>query len=234
MKAGYFMANGFNYTDGSLEQTVDGGAYLQVVAADVIVNDPDLGLYVESAAGIYAGTVARLKPQLPATYKPVQGIFALPYEFTRAQLDTLNGGIGRDVNAGVDGGGAYVTVRRIEGRGILFVRDVTAAGRRSDFKDLQPLRIANAVHKGIKDICFPFLGLPNDIPHRQAMTTQIKSFLDGMADAGALLGKDGIGYALQVRADSPLARLLGLIEIDVTLRPALQIKTIRVRVRMSL
>jgi hypothetical protein len=234
MNAGYFLNNGFMYNDGTLEQPIDGGAYLQVCAGDVIFSDPDVGLYIESCAGVYAGTLARLKPQLPATYKPVNGIFALPYEFTRAQLDSMCGGVGRDTTQGIEGGGAYVTVRRIEGRGILFVRDVTASFRRSDFKDLQPLRIANAVHKGVKDIVFPFLGLQNDIPHRQAMTTQIKSFLDGMADAGALLGKDGIGYTLQVRADNPLSRLLGIIEIDITLRPALQIKQIKVRVRMSL
>lgn len=234
MNAGYFMNLGFLYNDGTLEQPIDGGAYLQVVAADVVINDPTIGAYIETAAGIYAGTVSKLQPQLPATYKPVPGIFGLPYEFTRAQLDDLNGGVGRDTNSGLMGGGAYVTVRRIVNKGTLFVRDVTSAFRTSDFKDLQPLRIANAVHKGIKDIVFPYLGLQNDIPHRSAMESQIKAFLDLMGNAGALQGTDGVGYILQVKADNPLSRLLGIIDIEVILRPALQIKTIRVKVRMSL
>ncbi len=233
--AGYFMNNGFNYSSGTLEQDVDGGAYLQVVAADVIFNDRDLGLYVGTAAGVYAGTIAALKPHNPATHKPVNGIFGMPYEFSKAQLDSLVGGVGRDIDADELGSSAYVTVRRIEGRGILWTRDVTAADRNSDFKDLQPLRIANAVHKGIKEIAFPFLGQPNDIPHRQALETSIKTFLEGMYDAGALLGRDGVGYILQVRGgQNPLDNLLGILYIDVTLRPALQIKAIKVQVRLSL
>lgn len=233
--AGYFLANGFPYNDGSLDQSIDGGAYLQIVAGDVMINDGDLGTYTENAFGIYAGTVSALKPQQAATYKPVPGIQGLPWEFNRTQLDQLVGGIGADRLTETPGGGAYVCVRRIEGRGNLFVKDVTASMRVSDFKNLQPLRIANACHKGIRDICFPFLGQSNDIPHRQALTTQLKSFLDAMADAGALLGKDGIGYQLQVRGgDTPLSQLLGELAIDVVLRPALQIQAIKVRVRLSL
>ncbi|HYT40851.1 MAG TPA: hypothetical protein VEP90_00765, partial [Methylomirabilota bacterium] len=167
-------------------------------------------------------------------YKTVPGIFGLPYEFTRAQLDTMNGGIGTDPTQGILGGGAYVTVRRIVNHGTLFVRDVTSARRNSDFKDLQPLRIVNAVHLGVKDIVFPYLGLQNSIPNRSAMQAQVKAFLDSMADAGALLGKDGIGYFVEILANNPLNRLLGIIEINIILRPALQIKTIRVKVRLSL
>ena len=235
LNAGYFMYSGFPYNDGQLEQPIDAGGYLQIVAADAIFNDADLKLYTDSVAGIYAGTVAALKPHMPTTHKVVNGIFGLPYEFTRSQLDQLVGGVGRDVNSDVPGGGAYVTVRRIEGRGILFTRDVTASLRNSDFKDLQPLRIANAAHKGIKNIAFTFLGQPNDIAHRQALETAVKTFLDGMFEAGALLGKDGVGYSVQIRGgDTPLSNLLGILEVDVMLRPALQIKVIQVRVRLSL
>jgi hypothetical protein len=234
MNMGYFLNNGFSFNDGTLDGPLDAGAYLQVVAADVLYNDVNIGVYQESAAGAYAGTLSKLNPQIPATYKPVAGIFSIPYEFTRAQLDLLNGGIAADLTQGLDGGGAYVTLRRIINRGTLFVRDVTTARRTSDFKDLQPLRIANSVHKGIKDIVFPYLGMPNSIPNRSAMEAQIKSFLDQMADAGALQGRDGVGYTVQIRADNPLARMLGIIDIEITLRPALQIKTIRVKIKMSL
>lgn len=234
MNFGYFLFSGFTLIDGNLEQAIDAGGYLQVVAADVLVNDGSIGLYQESAAGIYAGTLSALNPQIPATYKTVPGIFGLPYEFTRAQLDYMNGGIGADTTQMIPGGGAYVTIRRVANHGTLFVRDVTAAKRTSDFKDLQPLRIVNAVHLGIRDIVFPYLGKQNSIPNRSAMEAQVKAFLDGMADAGALLGKDGIGYFVQVLGSSPIDRLLGIIEIDVTLRPALQIKTINVKVRLSL
>lgn len=233
--AGYFLNQGFTYTEAGMDTVIDAGAYLQVVAGDVVINDRDLGLYVESGAGIYAGTISRMKPHQATTHAPVQGFFQIPYLFTKAQLDTLTGGIGRDVASGASGKGAYVTIRRIEGRGTMFTRDVTAATRDSDFKDLQPLRIANAVHRGVKDIAFQFLGKPQDVPHMTALETQVKSFLDSMAESGALLGRDGIGYVVQVLgAKDPYNYLLGVVEIDIVLRPALQIKAIKVRVRLSL
>lgn len=233
--AGYFMNAGFTYSDGTLEQPIDTGAYLQVVAGDVIISDPNLNLYVESAAAIYAGTIASLKPHQATTHKRVSGIYALPYEFTRAQLDTLTGGVGRDLILGRDGVGAYVTVRRIQDRGILFTKDVTASRRSSDFNKLQPLRIANSVHKGIKDIAFDYLGKENSIQMRTALQSAIKGFLDTMAEAGALLGKDGIGYIVEILGgESPQDRLLGTLHINVMLRPNFEITNIQVRVRLSL
>jgi hypothetical protein len=233
--AGPFMKAGFSFNDGTLEQTIDSGAYLQVVAADAFFNDRDLGFYWDSLAGVYAGTLASLKPQQPASQKPVNGILSLPYVFTRAQLNTMVGGIGRDVTMGVQGGGGYVCVQRIEGQGILFVRDATASQRSSDFKDLQVLRIVNAVHKGVKSIARRFLGLTQDIPTLQALEQQVKGFLDGMAEANALLGKDGIGYMMDPIATGrdPLSRLLGRIDVNITIRPAFQIKEIRCRVSVS-
>lgn len=235
INCGYFLHNGFTFNDGTLEQPIDAGAYLQVVAADCIFNDAQLGLYVETGAGVYAGTIAALKPHQPTTHKPVNGIFGVPYEFTRAQLDRLSAGVGNDALTETLGGGAYVTIRRIEGRGFMFTRGVTAAQRKSDYKDLQPLRIASAVHKGVKEIAFPFLGQTNDFAHRQALTTAIKTFLDGMYDAGALLGKEGVGYKVTVLGgQTPLQNLLGRLDIEITLRPALEIKNISVRVKLSL
>jgi hypothetical protein len=234
-KMGYFMNRGFSYVDGSLEQVIDGGAYLTIVAGDVAMNDPDLGIYTDTAASLYAGSMSAQPAHQAMTHKLVQNIVGLPWEFNKAQLDTLTGGIGQDLNAGRKGKGAYVTLRRIDGRGIVFTKDVTAADRGSDFKVLQTLRVVNAAHKGIRSVAWDFLGQPNDIAHRQALTTGIKSYLDSMADAGALLGKDGIGYFVQVSGgDTPLSQLLGELTIDVTLRTAQQIQAIKVRIRLSL
>lgn len=235
LNSGYFLNNGFIYNDGQVEQPIDAGGPLQVVAADVNISDTELGLYTESAAALYCGFVASLPCYEPATYKPVPGIASLPYSFTKAQLNTLVGGVGADATQNIQGGGAYVTIKNVENRGTLWVRDVTASRRKSDFKDLQPLRIAYTVHKQIKKIAFPYLGKPNDLARRNALSTQIKGMLDSLADAGALLGKEGLGYTVEVRGGTnPLDNLLGIIEINIMLRPALQIKAIRVKLRLSL
>lgn len=232
-QAGYFMHKGFLLNEGEL--SLDAGAYMQVVAADGLFNDRDLGLYVGSLAGIYAGVVAALRPHIPATHAPVSGILGLPYEFSRQQLDKLTGGMGQDTTLGLAGGAAYVTVRRYEEFGPLFTKDVTAAQRRSDFKNLQVLRIANEVHKQVKKIAFPFLGKPNDIPHRNALEQGVKQFLNSLAEAEALAGGEGRGFQLQIGGgQSSLQKYLGVLDIQIMLRPALQIQAINIRVRMAL
>ena len=235
LKAGYFMKTGFSYSDANTEGTVDTGAYLQVVGSDGTFRDPDLGTYVDSLASVYAGFITTLPAAEAATHKPVKAISRLPWEFTRSQLNTLVGGIGADNNGAVVGGGGYVTAKFHPGVGILWVKDVTSAARDSDFKDLQVLRIANAVHRGVKVIAFPFLGRPGTIDMKQSMRTEIISFLDDLADEGALLGKEGVGYTIRMNTQGdPLSTLLGLVEIEITLKPAIQIKTVRVTVKMSL
>jgi hypothetical protein len=231
--AGYFMHQGFRYQDSTTGLDIDAGAYLQVVAGDVYISDRDVSLYTESAAAVYAGTLCRLKPYKAASNELVRGIYDLPYTYSRTQLNALTGGLGRDATRAYEGAGAYVTVRK--NRGVVFTRDVTASARDNDFRDLQPLRLANAVHKGVKDLVFPYLGGPNDISVRLGLETKIKGFLDGLADARALLGGENVGYTLEVLgADSdPFSNILGILQINMTLVPALQIKEIRVSVRMS-
>lgn len=234
INAGYFMTNGFRYQDAAMNLDVDAGGYMQVVAADVVIGDPNIGLYTESAAAIYAGTLAFLKPHIAASSKEVRGFYKIPYLFSRSQLNTLTGGMGRDLTRAYEGASAYVTIRDF--RGFVFTRDVTSAFRTSDFSDLQPLRLANAVHKGVREIARPYISGPNDIAVRLALETQIKGFLDGLVDARALLGGEHVGYQLDIRGGDvdPTSNRLGILEIDIVLVPALQIKTIKVSVSLAL
>jgi hypothetical protein len=232
--AGYFMNNGFLYQDAAMNLNLDAGGYLQIVAADVVIGDPNIGLYTESAAGIYAGTLAFLKPHVAASSKEVRGFYKIPYLFSRSQLNTLTGGMGRDLTRNYEGASAYVTIRDFDG--IVFTRDVTASFRNSDFSDLQPLRLANAVHKGVRQIARPYISGPNDISVRLALETQIKGFLDGLVDAHAILGGEHVGYEVDIRGGDvdPTSNRLGILEINIVLVPALQIKTIKVNVSLGL
>lgn len=232
--AGYFMNLGFTYNDSALDQPIDSGAYLQVVAADALFNDTSIGAYIDTVAGVYAGTITAIEPYVAPTNVPVRGIAGIPYEFTKAQLNTLTGGVGRNDARNIKGSSAYVTLRKLDRYGILFTAGVTAAKRTSDYQRLQVIRIVNTVHRAIKEISFPFLGKPNDTAHKQGLKTSIKSFLDRFADAGALLGREGVGYQLEVLgADNPYAQALGEITIDLMLKPALEIQAIKIRVRVS-
>jgi hypothetical protein len=232
--AGYFMTLGFSYNDSALEQPIDSGAYLQVVAADGIFNDTDIGSYMDTLAGVYAGTITSLDAWVSTTHTPVLGIVGLPYLFTKAQLNTLTGGVGRNDLQSFLGSSSYVTVRRDEGRGVLWTKGVTASQRKSDFSRLRILRIVNSVHKGVKRIAKDFLGKPNDLAYRQALKTSVKTFLDRFADSGGLLGREGVGYFLNILgADNPYAQHLGEVTIDLILKPAFEIELINIRVRVS-
>lgn len=234
LNAGYFMVNGFSYSDGSLEQVIDSGAYLSIVTEDAYYSDTELGLYRECSAAHYAGIIAAEPPHRALTNRLATGIARPVYTFTKAQLDVLAGGIGANTSTGELGGGAYVALVNRQGRGVFYCQDVTSAMRRSGFRNLQPIRIANAVHKGIKEIAFPYLGGSNDPPTRLALRTQLRSLLDGFWEAGALAGKEGIGYEVEVLgSSSALTSRLGTLVINVALRTAPQIKQIVVRVRMS-
>lgn len=235
LNAGYFMNAGFNYTNNNLEQSIDAGAYLSVVAVDGLWLDPNLGSYIESCAAAYAGLISSLPPQESTTLKTVKGPSALAYKFKRAYVDTLTGGIGRDKNAGVYGGAAYVTALLEPGVGYLYNQDVTAANRRSDFKNLQTVRIVQAVQNNVKSIVFPYLGRPNNEPIRQSLLTDVKNYLDSLYSQGALLGKEGAGYFVEMdaRGNSPFERTLGILSLDITLVPAFQIKKIRINVKVT-
>ena len=231
--AGYFMNNGFVYTDTSLEQPLDAGGLLQVVAAEAEFQDRDLLLYRDTAAAAYAGRLTTLAPGDAATFKGLPGIRGIPYQFNRTQRNILAGGVGTDNTAGAVGGGAYVLLERTDDRGIVITSDVTASFRNSDFSTYQIVSIASIAERGVRRIGRDFLGKENSPAIRLGLQSQLKTFLDSMAAAGALLGPDGIGYNLNIWSDDATSQILGQIVIDLVLRPAFQIKSITLRVSVS-
>lgn len=234
INAGPIMRTGFVYGSSDLPETLDGGGFLQVVAADVYFSDPNLNLYVENAAALYAGVISSRAPYNPTTHAPVPGIAGVPYYFRRSELNALVEGVGRDVDNDELGGPAYVTIRRQPSLGTVFTRGVTAAQRSSAYKDLHMVRLVNAVHKGVKNIAAPFLGRPNNFQIKTSLKTQVKTFLDAVADQGALLGGEGIGYEFEiVDSNSRTSQVLGVITINLKLRPAYEITVIQVNVQLE-
>lgn len=242
LSMGYFMgatetgASKFVATDPNTNITVDTGRYIQLVAGpDVILSQNQLGAYVDSPAGAYAGLISTLSPQRATTNKQIPGIGGVTYDFTVKQVNKLAGGQPYDNTVGAERsgyGGAYVVLRK-DYRGLTVVnQDNTCALRRSDYSRLQVLRIVDAVIEGIREITLPYIGEPNHFSTRMAIRNSIRNYLDSVAETKAIAGGENIGYSFSVTSTTADI-VLGRLVIELTLRPALQIRSINVTVSVA-
>ncbi len=231
IKAGYFMKSGFIYADPDVG-SVDTGRYISVVAGpDVNCTHPDLGLYSTNPAGIYAGMISALSAESASTYKKIPGTEALKWNFTQAQINTLLAGVGQNLQTGFKGGGAYVCLMNLYNRGTVVASDVTAAQRTSDYSTLQILRIVHYAMATIKDVAINYIGMPNHTEVLLALRQDVKKELDAMAELRMINGKENVGYTFEVVSEG-YDPVLGVVNINLTLRPAFEIKTINVTVNV--
>jgi hypothetical protein len=234
LKFGYFMNQGFYYNDPDETAPVDIGRFISVVAGpDLILTQKEIGYYIENGAAVYAGMITNLPSQSATTNKALGTVKLLNGNFTKTIHELLNQGIGRDDSTGDYGQAAYVTFKtnNVVNRPVV-VADNTCSARTSDFRTLQVLRIANLAAVMTKAVMYPFIGEPNSIEARTAMRTQLGSALQRLVDAGALLGGDGNGFKFSISSD-PVETLLGQITVTLFLRPALQIKYVKVVVNIT-
>lgn len=241
-KFGYFMSatetgsSQFTAVDPYTGVTVDTGRYISLISGpDVILSQRQLGNYVDSPAGVYAGFVATLPPQRAATNKVLPGINGTTYYYTNKQVNALAGGQPYTWTVGSEQsgyGGAYVVLRR-DYRGETVINlDNTCALRRSDYSKLQTLRIVDAVIEGIRQITLPYIGEPNHFSTRMAIRNAIRNYLDTVAETKAIAGGENIGYSFSVTS-SGSDIVLGRLMVELTLRPSLQITAIHVTVNVA-
>ncbi len=231
---GYFMNNGFYYTDEYTGDTIDVGKFMSVVAGpDIIFNQREINYYLENGAAAYAGLITNLPSQSATTNKSLGSVKALQGAYSKNLHELLNQGLNRDVTKNQFGSSAYVTFRtnNVVNQPVV-VSDNTAAQRKSDYRTLQVLRIVNLASRLTKAVMYPFIGEPNNVEARTAMKTQLNTALNTMVEAGALIGGDGNGYQFTITSD-PVETLLGQITVTLFLRPALEIKFVSVVVSVS-
>lgn len=231
---GYFMKKGFTYVDSVSNSSVDVGRYLSIVAGpDIVFTQSDIGYYIENGAAAYAGLVCSLPAQSATTNKQLGSVSLMNFNFSRDILEKLNQGVGREPVSKFAGGAAYVTFKKRSTDGLpVVVADNTCSMRGSDYQTLQVLRIANVASRLVKAVMTPFLGEPNNVEARTVMKTNLTTALDALVNAGALLGGNGNGYAFTISSD-PVETVLGQITVTLFLRPALQIKYVKVVVNIT-
>jgi hypothetical protein len=204
-----------------------------VAGPDVFIAQNQLGLYVDSPAGLVAGMLTTLPPDRTATNRVVPGQNGLVFEYTSREVNKLSGGQPWDSVALSSGlGGSYIVLRRNPAGNTVVTVDNTCASRDSDYANYQVLDIVNTVAAGIKRIVTPYIGQAGHTSTRTSMRTQIKAYLDSVAETRAITGGEGVGYNFSVYANA-LDTYLGRVRIELTLRPALQIKEIMVIINVA-
>jgi hypothetical protein len=171
---------------------------------------------VDGAAS-YAGLITSLAPQSSTTNKQVGGVI---------QLKLLSASQANDLV-----GMRHVTMYS-RSTGLTVASGVTGAHNvskyiRSDYVRLSTVRIVHATVDLIRAVANKYIGEPNNAPQMNALDAEIDQLLISMKGSGALNA-----YSFSI-SSTPDQRVLGELDINLTLVPAFEITTINLVVSLS-
>jgi hypothetical protein len=208
---------------------VDAGSYINVLAAPLKATSTqvkDLAAeygapvsstsYVTDGVAPYAGLTNALAPHSATTNKFISGVF--PHKLlSRTQANTLTGM-------------RFVTMYT-RSKGFVVAKDTTGAYNvnkyvRSDYVLLTTMRIAQTAVDLIRAVAEDFIGEPNNAPQMNALNNEIDQVLLSMKGS-ALNAYDF------VITSTPEQRVLGELDIALTLVPAFEVTTIELTVSLA-
>jgi hypothetical protein len=196
---------------------VEYGPYVSIIANEVkLINNrssepPSKYGYTNGATHL-AATMARTASYVSVYNKPLYNVQSIRYAPTRTQQSALSE---KGINSVV------VNFNRIP----VFSDAVTFAAQASDFVRLSTKRILDEASNVVRQVCQRFIGEPSNIQNRNAMETAITSGLRGMQIMGALMDSDfAVTY---VPAENKAI-------IDLVLTPAFELRSIEVRIAISI
>lgn len=165
----------------------------------------------------YAGLITSLAPQSAPTNKQVNGVVQLKLLSTK-QANSLTGM-------------RHVTMYS-RTNGLTVASGVTGAHNvsryiRSDYTRLSTVRIVHSTLDLIRSAANKYLGEPNNAPQMNALDAEIDQILLAMKGSGALRS-----YSFSI-ASTPDQRVLGELDINLTLVPAFEITSINLVVSLS-
>lgn len=160
---------------------MDLGWYTSVVVGPepVVISDT-LGTYYGSPAIAYAALNASLKPESAPTNKALPGVKGMKYKFSNKQMNELVGN--------------RMVVFKLKNEGTAtasstpFVVDgCTAGAPGSDYARLATVKVVTDVVDQIREVADPFLGEPNTIEQRNALSALISKRLSYLMEQGEIL-----------------------------------------------
>lgn len=188
---------------------IDLGKYLSVIAGgDIIMNSYRLGQYAVNSAPAFAGFLSQLAVNSAPTNKVIRYARGLRVKFSNHQLDRLVGK--RYITYKYKGDGATVAV----------VDSMTASAPGSDYERTATMRAVRELANEIREVADPFLGEPNTVQQRNALSALLDKRLGQHKEAGTM--KD---YAFQLIATA-FDELVGQATIELTIVPAQELRRI--------
>lgn len=175
----YYMLNeNGSYVYDSEGNPVDLGRYINVIAGPTpLVNHAVYSMREASAAVMYAASTSVLLPQSSPMNKKIRGTIGLKYSFSNSQLNTIVGN--RMVALGLKSAprGGYL-------EGAFVIDAPTAARVGSQYGRITTLQIFREVADQIRRAADPFIGEPNSIESRNALSAVISKTLDSLLVMG--------------------------------------------------
>lgn len=184
---------------------MDIGWYTSIVVGPepVMVSDK-LGTWYGSPALAYAALNASLKPESAPTNKSLPGVKGMKYKFSNKQMNELVGN--------------RMVVFKIKGEGTTtasstpyVVDGCTAGGESCDYRRIATVKVVTDVVDQIRDVSDPFLGEPNTVEQRNALSALISKRLTYLLNQGEIQY-----YAFEINASIQQV-LLGECTISLTL-----------------
>ena len=209
---------------------VDAGAYLSVfttplravgtqTSAQALTVGASLSNTSRNTGGAhaYAGLMTSLAPQSSTTNKKIDGVI---------QLKLLSAKQANDLT-----GMRHVTMYS-RSTGLTVASGVTGAHNvskfvRSDYVRLTTVRTVHAAVDLIRSVANKYIGEPNNAPQMNALDAEIDQVLLSMKGSGALNA-----YTFSI-SSTPDQRVLGELDVNLTLVPAFEITTINLTVSLA-
>ena len=160
---------------------MDLGWYTSVVVGPepVIVSDT-LGTYYGSPAIAYAALNASIKPESAPTNKSLPGVKGMKYKFSNKQMNDLVGN--------------RMVVFKLKNEGTAtasstpyVVDGCTSGAPGSDYARLSTVKVVTDVVDQIREVADPFIGEPNTVEQRNALSALISKRLGYLMEQGEIL-----------------------------------------------
>lgn len=160
---------------------MDLGWYTSVVAGpDPVIVSNTLGTYYGSAAIAYAALNASIKPESAPTNKALPGVKGMKYKFSNKQMNELVGN--------------RMVVFKLKNEGTAtasstpyVVDGCTSGAPNSDYARFSTVKVVTDVVDQIREVADPFIGEPNTVEQRNALSALISKRLSYLMEQGEIL-----------------------------------------------
>ena len=201
--------NGEVYKD-SDGNAMDIGKYITICAGpEAKVTDSTLGTFYGNPAVDYVAYNSILVPESAPTNKKLPNATSLRFSFSNAQLDAITGN-------------RIVTFRyksnRNNAKSVAIVDCVTCAAPNSDYTRITSFKVVRYVVDDIREVADPYIGEPNTVENRNALSAAISKRLSIHKEAGRILDSE---FQLVATAESSL---LGEAKLELTIVPPQELR----------